>query len=429
MPFTQLGLNAELIRATSDQGYTQPTAIQKQAIPVILTGRDLVAAAQTGTGKTAAFTLPILHLLSAQNETKHKKIKALILTPTRELAQQINENLDNYARHLPLSATVVFGGVNINPQIKRLKAGVDVLIATPGRLLDLAQQNMVRLSDIEIFVLDEADRMLDMGFIHDIRKIISKLPKQRQNLLFSATFSNEVKKISKTLLNDPAEISVNRQNSAAITVSHCIYPVERERKRDLLAYLIGSNNWRQVLVFVRTKHGAERLSKQLQKDGIRSASLHGNKSQHARNKALDYFKTGAITTLVATDIAARGLDIEQLPHVINFDLPAVAEDYVHRIGRTGRAGLNGMAISLVTQEDISQLLSIERLLKHKIKEIHEPGFETRLNRSQKPAPAKKADKKPSKPQHKNKPNPNKSSKRRRPAKSSGKTNPWKSVKT
>ena len=377
MSFSQLGLSDELLRAVAEQGYKQPTPIQSQTIPLILQGRDILAGAQTGTGKTAGFTLPLLQQLS-KHPVGHKAIKALILTPTRELAAQVHESVNTYGKHLPLRAEVVFGGVNINAQIKRLHRGVDILIATPGRLLDLIQQRVISLAQVEIFVLDEADRMLDMGFIHDIRKVIAMLPKKRQTLLFSATFADDIKKLATQLLNSPAEVEVASRNAAADTVSQRIYPVERQRKRELLSYLIGSGNWQQVLVFVRTKYGADRLSKQLQRDGIRSNALHGDKSQGARTKALDFFKTGKVSVLVATDIAARGLDIDQLPHVINFDLPAVPEDYVHRIGRTGRAGINGEALSLVCQEEVNLLAAIEKLLKRKIPRITEPGYETTL---------------------------------------------------
>ena len=381
MSFSQLGLSAELLRALSEQGYEAPTPIQSQAIPAILEGQDVLAGAQTGTGKTASFTLPLLQHLSEKqlNQRIPKSVKALILTPTRELAAQVYESVTTYGKHLPIQADVIFGGISINPQIKRLRRGTDILVATPGRLLDLVNQKCLNLSQTEFFVLDEADRMLDMGFIHDIRKIINLLPRKRQNLLFSATFSTEIKKISGQLLNNPVEIEVARSNLAAKTVSHVIYPVERDRKRELLSYLVGYGNWQQVLVFVRTKHGADRLCKQLQKDGIRTSSLHGNKTQHARTKALDFFKNGSISVLVATDIAARGLDIEQLPHVVNFDLPSVPEDYVHRIGRTGRAGLKGEALSLVCQDEAQQLAAIERVLKSKITRIIEPGFETKFS--------------------------------------------------
>ena len=377
MSFSQLGLSPELLCALSEQGYETPTPIQQQAIPVILKGQDVLAGAQTGTGKTAGFTLPMLQRLT-ETQASHQKphaIRTLILTPTRELAAQVYESVEVYGRHLSLQAYVVFGGVNINPQIKRLRKGVDILVATPGRLLDLVGQKIVDLSQVEIFVLDEADRMLDMGFIPDIRRIITKLPRQRQNLLFSATFSDEIKAMAGQFLNDPVEIAVARHNTPAEAVTQVVYAVVREQKRELLSFLVGSGNWRQVLVFVRTKHGADRLSRQLQRDGIRSAALHGNKSQNARTRALSFFKDGSIAVLVATDIAARGLDIDQLPHVVNFDLPSVPEDYIHRIGRTGRAGMQGEALSLVSLEEIKQLAAIEKLLGRQIPRAVEPGFE------------------------------------------------------
>ncbi|MDD5033812.1 MAG: DEAD/DEAH box helicase [Methylococcaceae bacterium] len=377
MSFSQLGLSAELLRAVSEQGYERPTPVQKQAIPVVLNGKDLLAGAQTGTGKTAGFTLPLLQLL---NETPtapgaRRVVRALILTPTRELAAQVHDSVKEYGKYLPLRSTVVFGGVGINPQIERLRRGVDILVATPGRLLDLVGQRTLDLKQVEILVLDEADRMLDMGFIHDVRKIIALLPKQRQNLLFSATFSEEIRGLSGQILHAPVEIEVARRNAAAETVSQLVYPVEKERKRALLSYLVGNGRWKQVLVFVRTKHGADRLGRQLEQDGIDSAVLHGDKSQGARTKALEGFKNGKVAVLVATDIAARGLDIDQLPHVVNFELPNVPEDYVHRIGRTGRAGANGEALSLVCQDEVKLLAAIERLLKKEIPRAQAPGFE------------------------------------------------------
>ena len=353
MSFESLGLSAELLRALSEQGYSTPTPIQQKAIPVILEGSDVLAAAQTGTGKTAGFTLPLLQRLSTNRQSKQKlhKPRALILVPTRELAAQVAESVNTYGRHLDLRYAVIFGGVKINPQIARLKRGIDVLIATPGRLLDHVQQRTLDLSKIDILVLDEADRMLDMGFIHDIRKVLALLPKQRQNLLFSATFSEEIRALADKLLNRPASIDVAPKNTAAETVAQIIYPVDKKRKRELLSHMIGANNWRQVLVFTRTKHGANRLAQQLEKDGLSAAAIHGNKSQGARTRALAGFKNGSVRVLVATDIAARGLDIDQLPHVVNFELPNVAEDYVHRIGRTGRAGNEGEAVSLVCVDE------------------------------------------------------------------------------
>ncbi len=377
MSFSQLGLSAELLRAVSEQGYERPTPVQKQAIPVVLNGKDLLAGAQTGTGKTAGFTLPLLQLL---NETPNapasrRMVRALVLTPTRELAAQVHESVATYGKYLPLRAAVVFGGVGITPQIDRLRKGVDILVATPGRLLDLVGQRVLDLSRVEILVLDEADRMLDMGFIHDVRKIINLLPRKRQNLLFSATFSDEIRNLSSQILHAPVEIEVARRNAPAELVSQVVYAVEKDKKRELLSYLVGSGNWKQVLVFVRTKHGADRLARQLERDGINTGVLHGNKSQGARTLALSGFKTGKVTVLVATDIAARGLDIDQLPHVVNFELPNVPEDYVHRIGRTGRAGSSGEALSLVCQEEVKLLVAIERLLKKEITRVAVPGYE------------------------------------------------------
>ena len=376
MSFNTLGLSAELLRAVSEQGYSEPTPIQRQAIPVILKGGDILAGAQTGTGKTAGFTLPMLQRLSTEGRGKRQHaVRALVLTPTRELAAQVSDSVINYSRHLPLSSAVIFGGVSINPQIKAMRNGVDILVATPGRLLDHVSQKTIDLSQVEILVLDEADRMLDMGFIRDIRKILALLPKQRQNLLFSATFSDEIKRLADGLLNEPVLIEVARRNTASERVAQVVHPVDRERKRELLSYLIGSENWRQVLVFTRTKHGANRLATQLDKDGITAAAIHGNKSQGARTKALADFKAGKVRVLVATDIAARGLDIDQLPHVVNFELPNVPEDYVHRIGRTGRAGNEGEALSLVCIDEHKHLKDIERLLKREIPSVVIAGFE------------------------------------------------------
>ena len=367
MTFEQLGLSAEILRALSEQGYTRPTPIQAQAIPVILDGKDVLAGAQTGTGKTAGFTLPLLQQLSATPAASGRRaIRALILTPTRELAAQVGESVATYGRHLDLESTVIFGGVKINPQIQRLKRGVDILVATPGRLLDHVSQRTIDLSRVEILVLDEADRMLDMGFIHDIRKVLALLPEKRQNLLFSATFSREIKALADRLLDSPVPIEVARRNTAAERVAQKIYRVDRARKSELLAWLIGHHDWRQVLVFTRTKHGANRLAQYLEKAGLSAAAIHGNKSQGARTRALAGFKQGEIRVLVATDIAARGLDIDQLPHVVNFELPNVAEDYVHRIGRTGRAGREGEAVSLVCVDEDRLLRDIERLLKRRL---------------------------------------------------------------
>ena len=376
MSFESLGLSAELLRALAEQGYRHPTPIQKQAIPVILNGSDVLAAAQTGTGKTAGFTLPLLQrLMETADPTKRPhQPRALILTPTRELAAQVGESVNTYGRHLHLRAAVIFGGVKINPQIAQLRKGVDVLVATPGRLLDHVQQRTLDLSQIEILVLDEADRMLDMGFIHDIRRVLALLPKVRQNLLFSATFSGDIRALADRLLDAPVSIDVAPRNTAAETVSQVVHPVDKSRKRELLSHLIGANNWRQVLVFTRTKHGANRLAKQLESDGLSAAAIHGNKTQGARTRALAGFKDGSIRVLVATDIAARGLDIDQLPHVVNFELPNVAEDYVHRIGRTGRAGKEGEAMSLVCVDELRLLRDIERLLGRKIRNETLPGY-------------------------------------------------------
>jgi len=374
MPFSTLGLSADLLRAVAAQGYTRPTPIQLQAIPAVLSRRDVLAGAQTGTGKTAAFTLPMLHLLS-QSNGKHRSPRCLVLTPTRELAAQVGESVRTYGRHLPLHSMQIFGGVAMGPQVAQLRRGVDIVVATPGRLLDHAGQQNVDLSTVEFLVLDEADRMLDMGFIHDIRRIIKLLPRQRQNLLFSATYSDEIERLAQGLLQDPVRIEVARRNSAVETVEQLVYTVSKERKRALLSHLVRSGDWRQVLVFTRTKHGANRLAQQLERDGITAAAIHGNKSQGARTRALADFKRGAVRTLVATDIAARGLDIDRLPHVVNFELPHVPEDYVHRIGRTGRAGSEGTAISLVDADERGLLSGIERLLGRHIAREVVTGFE------------------------------------------------------
>jgi ATP-dependent RNA helicase RhlE len=375
MSFDSLGLLAELRLAVTEQGYTEPTPVQTQAIPAILEGRDILAGAQTGTGKTAGFTLPMLQRLMASPPARGRPVRALVLTPTRELAAQVGESVQAYGRHLPLRSAVVFGGVKINPQIETLRRGVDVLVATPGRLLDHAAQRTVDLSKVEILVLDEADRMLDMGFIRDIRKILALLPQARQNLLFSATFPDEIRQLADSLLHDPVSVEVARRSAPAELVTQLIHPVDAKRKRELLSFLIGSGNWRQVLVFTRTKHGANRLCEQLQRDGITAAAIHGNKSQGARTRALGDFKRGAVRVLVATDIAARGLDIDQLPHVVNYELPHVPEDYVHRIGRTGRAGNTGEAVSLVCVDELGLLKDIERLLKREIPKLTVPGYE------------------------------------------------------
>ncbi len=375
MSFKDFNLLPELLLAIEEKGYTVPTPIQAQAIPMILEGGDLLAGSQTGTGKTAGFTLPLLQNLMKRNKQPTLcGVRALILTPTRELALQVEESVKTYGKHLPLKSTVIFGGVNINSQINRVRRGVDIVVATPGRLLDLVSQRAIDLSQVEILVLDEADRMLDMGFIHDIKRVLALLPKKRQNLLFSATFSNEIKKLADGLLNAPRMIEVARRNATAEGVSQTIHPVDSKRKRELLSYLITSESWKQVLVFTRTKHAANRLSLQLETDGISSAAIHGNKSQGARTKALADFKQGSVRVLVATDIAARGIDIDQLPYVVNFDLPNVPEDYVHRIGRTGRAGNNGKAVSLVCIDEHKLLQDIERLLRREIPQIVIPDY-------------------------------------------------------
>ncbi len=374
MTFDTLGLSEPLLRAVCETGYTTPTPIQAQAIPAILEGRDLMAAAQTGTGKTAGFTLPMLQRLDTKTPVKPNRARALILTPTRELAAQIQDSILTYGKHLTLRSTVVFGGVNINPQMMKLRRGVDILVATPGRLLDLYQQNAIRFNDIEILVLDEADRMLDMGFINDIRKIMALLPKQRQNLLFSATFSSEIRTLAKGVINNPLEIDISPRNSTVEIIAQKVHMVDKARKAELLSHMIRTENWHQVLVFSRTKHGADKLVKQLARDNIDAAAIHGNKSQPQRTRALADFKQDRIQVLVATDIASRGIDIDQLSHVINFDLPNVPEDYVHRIGRTGRAGASGTAISLVSADEFKQLQDIERLIKRKIDREEVEGF-------------------------------------------------------
>lgn len=377
MLFTDLGLSPSILRAIEEEGYTSPTPIQEKSIPAVLKGGDLLAAAQTGTGKTAGFTLPILQRLTSNTKASSGKrqLRVLILTPTRELAAQVQESVVTYGKYTGLKSTVIFGGVGANPQIKAISAGLDILVATPGRLLDLMSQKCVSLDAIEILVLDEADRMLDMGFLRDIKKILAALPKQRQNLLFSATFSTEIKALADGLLNSPALIEVARSNSTNEAIAQLIHPVDRGQKHPLLAHLIQTKQWKQVLVFTRTKHGANKLVTQLEKDGITSMAIHGNKSQSARTKALAEFKDGKITVLVATDIAARGIDIDQLPHVVNYDLPNVSEDYVHRIGRTGRAGSNGVAVSLVCVDEHQMLRDIEKLIKQKLPQEVIAGFE------------------------------------------------------
>ncbi|MCF7993684.1 MAG: DEAD/DEAH box helicase [Chromatiaceae bacterium] len=422
MSFDTLGLSAELLRAVREQGYTQPTPIQTKAIPTILSGGDVMAAAQTGTGKTAGFTLPLLQRLSTQTSRRsaeqssvqtgnqagsqadrqtggqtsaqtsgqsarqpngrasasgRRPIRALVLTPTRELAAQVQESIQTYGQYLPLRSAVIFGGVKINPQIDQLRRGVDILVATPGRLLDHAGQGTVDLSQVETLILDEADRMLDMGFINDIKKVLALLPPNhaRQNLLFSATFSDDIKRLAERLLNNPELIEAAPRNTTAERINQVVYPVDRHRKRELLSHMIGANDWRQVLVFTRTKHGANRLAEQLETDGLSAAAIHGNKSQGARTRALAGFKSGDVRVLVATDIAARGLDIDQLPHVVNYELPNVPEDYVHRIGRTGRAGREGQAVSLVCVDEHRLLRDIERLLKREVPKVIQPGYD------------------------------------------------------
>ncbi len=377
MSFDQLGLTEQLLKAVTDQGYITPTPVQQKAIPLILEGRDVLAGAQTGTGKTASFTLPLLQRLTenADPHQKPRRVRALILVPTRELAAQVYESVKTYGAHLPLHVEAVVGGASIGIQTRQLRRGCDIVVATPGRLIDHVSQRNINLANVEILVLDEADRMLDMGFLPDIRQIMALIPKQKQSLLFSATVSNQIKSLAAQLLNNPAEIEVAKPNATAENISERIYGINREYKRELLSYLIGSNNWKQVLVFVRTKHGADRLEKQLIEDGIRTAALHGDKTQGARNKALEYFKTGKVSVLVATDVASRGLDIDDLPHVVNFDLPQVPEDYVHRVGRTGRAGLNGEALSLVCPEEAYLLAEIEKLLKRQIPRVADTGYE------------------------------------------------------
>ncbi|WP_404396476.1 DEAD/DEAH box helicase [Idiomarina loihiensis] len=385
--FQSLGLSDDILRAVSECGYTTPTPIQQQAIPTVMAGHDLLAAAQTGTGKTAGFTLPLLHRLSQTKADGKPVIKALILTPTRELAAQVEDNLNTYAKYTGLKSLVIFGGVGINPQINALRRGVDILVATPGRLLDHSRQGTVDLSKIDVLILDEADRMLDMGFIHDIKKVMKLIPEKRQTLLFSATFSSEIKALAQQFMQQPKLVEAARQNAAADTIQQRVYPVDKKRKRELISYLIGSRNWRQVLIFTRTKHGANRLATQLSDDGLPAMAIHGNKSQGARTKALSQFKAGKLRVLVATDIAARGIDIDELPHVINFELPQVAEDYVHRIGRTGRAGSEGEAASLVCVDEHKLLRDIEKLTKNEIPKEVIPGFEP--DPSIKPEPIQK----------------------------------------
>ncbi|MFC7782492.1 DEAD/DEAH box helicase [Legionella taurinensis] len=375
MSFASLGLIEPLTNAVKVLGYDQPSAIQAKAIPEILVGNDLLASAQTGTGKTASFVLPILQKTSVKSRARSNRTKVLILTPTRELAAQVHESIVQYGANMSLRSAVVFGGVKINPQMMRLRAGVELLVATPGRLLDLHQQNAIHFDEVDTLVLDEADRMLDMGFIHDIKRIIKLLPEKRQNLLFSATFSDEIRKLVKGILNRPVEIEVAPRNVTADAVKQVVHPVDKGRKSELLSHLIHSKKWGQTIVFTRTKHGANKLVKQLQTSNIHAQAIHGNKSQAQRTKVLAEFKSGELHILVATDIAARGLDIDQLPCVVNYDLPQVAEDYVHRIGRTGRAGASGLAVSLVSADEINQLQSIQKLIQCKLQRKEVEGFE------------------------------------------------------
>jgi ATP-dependent RNA helicase RhlE len=398
MQFTDLGLKAELLRAVSEQGYDTPTPIQLKAIPAVLAGHDLMATAQTGTGKTAGFTLPILQrLVSCPKDhltRVSKKPRVLVLVPTRELAIQVEDSVCTYGKHLPVNSLAVFGGVGINPQIASLRRGVDILVATPGRLLDHVQQRTVDLSAIEILVLDEADRMLDMGFIRDIRRIIALLPKQRQNLMFSATFSPDIRELAGGLLHEPVSIDVAPRNTPAELVTQRVIETNREQKKDLLLHLFETRGWHQVLIFARTKHGADALAKTLDKAGIKSAALHGNKSQGARTRTLSEFKDGKLVALVATDIAARGIDIDSLPHVINYEIPNVAEDYVHRIGRTGRAGIEGEALSLVSHDERAFMRDIEKLIKRDLERVVIPGFEPSADAAPRPAPPPRPPRRP-----------------------------------
>ena len=397
MSFDSLDLHDQIKKAVKEQGYDTPSPIQEKAIPLVLEGHDLMAAAQTGTGKTAGFVLPILHRLNKGTPAKSNQARVLILTPTRELAAQIYDNAEIYGKYLPIKSNVVFGGVKINPQMQRLRGGTDILVATPGRLLDLHNQNAIRFNQLEVLVLDEADRMLDMGFIHDIKRILKVLPKKRQTLMFSATFSSDIRKLAQQFLHQPKEVSVTPNNSTAKTVSQLVHPVDKSKKAALLKQLVKSNSWEQVLVFVRTKHGANKLTKQLASADINAAAIHGNKSQGARTKALAQFKAGDIQALIATDIAARGIDIDELPHVVNYDLPNVPEDYVHRIGRTGRAGSSGQAVSLVCADEFKLLRDIERLIGKAVEREEITGFEPVDQVSETPrSPAKPKARKPKK---------------------------------
>jgi len=375
MSFKSLGLIEPILRAVEELGYDQPSPIQLQAIPPILKGRDILASAQTGTGKTASFVLPVLQNLQDKPRAKGNHTRVLIVTPTRELAAQVHESILEYGKHLNLRSAVVFGGVKISPQMMKLRGGVEILVATPGRLLDLHQQRAIQLDEVDTLILDEADRMLDMGFIHDIKRIIKLMPRTRQNLMFSATFSDEIRALVKGILNNPVEIDVAPRNATVVAIKQTVHPVDKSRKSALLSHLIHKNKWGQTLVFSRTKHGANKLVKLLAEDHIYAQAIHGNKSQSQRTKALAEFKSGELHILVATDIAARGIDIDQLPCVVNFDLPQVAEDYVHRIGRTGRAGATGLAVSLVSADEIGQLNAIEKLIKRKLDRVIIDDFE------------------------------------------------------
>jgi ATP-dependent RNA helicase RhlE len=374
MSFADLGLKPELLRAVADKGYTVPTPIQLEAIPAVLSGRDVLAGAQTGTGKTAGFTLPLLQKLGTRGG---RNPRALVLTPTRELAAQVEQSVQDYGKYVDLRSLVIFGGVSEKPQIDKLRHGCDILVATPGRLLDLCEQRAVSLSDVQVFVLDEADRMLDMGFIHDIKRVLKLLPQQRQNLMFSATYSDDIRDLANRFVKNPVSVQVTPRNATADKVEQSAYRVPKDHKRHLLAHLINEGNWHQVLVFTRTKHGANRLTQQLERAGITAMAIHGNKSQNARVRALEDFKENRITALVATEVAARGLDIKELPHVVNYELPNVPEDYVHRIGRTARAGSSGAAVSLVSPDEVPLLKDIEKLLKRNVEFAPTPKFEIR----------------------------------------------------
>ncbi|MBR9915306.1 MAG: DEAD/DEAH box helicase [Algicola sp.] len=384
MSFQSLGLSEALLKAVSKKGYTQPSPIQEKAIPPVLNGRDVLASAQTGTGKTAGFTLPLLHYLSENPKEKFRPIRALILTPTRELAAQVYESVKDYSEFLNIKSAVIFGGVNQKPQVAKLRQGIDVLVATPGRLLDLQNQNLLSIKRVEVFVLDEADRMLDMGFLRDIERVMKLMPEKRQNLMFSATFSKDIRKLANSILNNPVQVEATPENSTVDAISQKVYRVAKTKKTDLIIKLISDGNWKQVLVFTRTKHGANRLTKKMVSAGISAAAIHGNKSQGARTKALAGFKNGSVRVMVATDIAARGLDIPLLPHVVNFELPNISEDYVHRIGRTGRAGADGQALSLVSADETTYLKDIEKLIGESIDVEIVEGFEPDPNASTEP---------------------------------------------